>query len=295
VANPVLNQNRFDHAAETTTGPGWASTAGPSAEARGAGGGGSDTHGRFGAGEAASPATGKTMTVGGTLTATGVLFVLILISGAFGWSQVTPVPEVVDPSTGVVLQEAGADFPGWIFLPMIGGLILGLVTAFKPKIARFTAPLYALGYGVALGAISAMYETRFEGIVLQAVGATLSVVAVMLFLYATRIIKVTKRYVMVVVGATLGIFVMYMVGWIASIFGADIAFWNEPSALGIGISVVIVIVAALNLAIDFAFIETASKEGYPKYMEWYGAFGVTVTIVWLYLEILRLLALLRSN
>jgi uncharacterized YccA/Bax inhibitor family protein len=294
VANPVLNQNRFDQAAGTTTGPGWASTAGPTAETLGAGGGGSDTYRRFGAGEAASPATGKTMTVGGTLTATGVLFVLILVSGAFGWSQVTPIPEVVS-STGVVVQEAGADIPGWIFLPVIGALVLGLVTCFKPKVARFTAPLYALGYGVFLGAISAAFETRFEGIVLQAVGATLSVVAVMLFLYATRIIKVTKKYVMVVVAATLGIFVMYMAAWIASIFGADIAFWNQPTALGIGVSVVIVIVAALNLGIDFAFIETASKEGYPKYMEWYGAFGVTVTVIWLYLEILRLLALLRSN
>jgi uncharacterized YccA/Bax inhibitor family protein len=296
VANPVLNQNRFDHATETSTGPGWASTSGPAAEAQGAGGSGAGTSGRFGAGEAASPATGKTMTVGGTLTATGVLFVLILITGAFGWSQVVQTTaEVVDPATGVTTIENTTQFPGWLFVALLVGVGLGMATAFVPKIARFTAPLYALAYGLVLGAISAVYNAQWDGIVVQAIGATLAVFGVMFFLYATRIIKVTKKYVAVVVAATRGIFVMYMAAWIASIFGADIAFWNEPSALGIGISVVIVIVAALNLGIDFAFIETASKEGYPKYMEWYGAFGVTVTIVWLYLEILRLLALLRSN
>jgi uncharacterized YccA/Bax inhibitor family protein len=296
VANPVLNQNRFDHVSETTTGPGWASTSGPTAEARGVGGGGVGTTGRFGAGEAASPATGKTMTVGGTLTATGVLFALILITGTFGWMQVEQTTQtVIDPATGQQVVENTTQFPGWLFLALLVGVGLGMATAFVPKIARITAPLYAMAYGAVLGAISAVYNAQWDGIVVQAIGATLAVFGVMFFLYATRIIKVTKKYVAVVIAATLGIFVMYMVTWIATIFGADIAFWNEPSALGIGISVVIVIVAALNLGIDFAFIEMAAKEGYPKYMEWYGAFGVTVTIVWLYLEILRLLALLRSN
>jgi uncharacterized YccA/Bax inhibitor family protein len=135
---------------------------------------------------------------------------------------------------------------------------------------------------------------QWDGIVLQAVGATLAVFAVMLFLYATRIIKVTQRYVLTVVAATGGIFVLYMVTWIATLFGADITFWNDPTPLGIGISVVIVIVAALNLGIDFAFIERASQAGEPKYMEWFGAFGLTVTLIWLYLEILRLLSLLRQ-
>jgi uncharacterized YccA/Bax inhibitor family protein len=185
-------------------------------------------------------------------------------------------------------------FPGWLLLFMLVGLGLGLVTAFVPKIARFTAPVYALAYGVVLGAISAVYNSQWDGIVVQAIMATLSVFFVMFFLYATRIIKVTKRYAAVVIGATLGIFVMYAVTLIASLFGADITFWNNPTPLGIGISVVIVIVAALNLGLDFAFIEQASKSGAPKYMEWYGAFGVTVTIVWLYLEILRLLSLLRQ-
>ena len=168
-----------------------------------------------------------------------------------------------------------------------------MVAIFKPRTAPFLAPLYALCYGVALGAISAVYNLSFDGIVVQAVLATFSIFFVMLFLYVTRIIKVTKRFTMVVMAATFGIMVMYLVTWVATLFGADIAFWNQPSALGIGITVVILIVAALNLALDFAFIERASAAGAPRYMEWTGALGVTVTIVWIYLEVLRLLAMLR--
>ena len=285
MSNPVLNQNRFQPD-EAELRPGWGS---PQAGM---------VAGAAGAPPTAPPTSpvedGRRMTVGGTVTATLVLWLLLLTTGAWGFSQVTVIPEVVDPGSGLVLQPAGAEMPSWFFLPALVGLGLAFVMIFKPKLARFLAPLYALAYGVTLGIISGYYEAIFDGIVLQAVGATLAVFGVMLFLYAARIIKVTRRFVMVVVGATAGIFLMYMVAWVASIFGADIYFWNEPNALGIGISVAIAIVAALNLAIDFAFIESASKAGMPKYMEWYGAFGITVTIVWLYLEMLRLLALLRQ-
>ncbi len=244
----------------------------------------------------------KTMTIGGTLSATGVLFAVILASGAYGWSQVKQTTVAATNEAGQLLVDANGDqvynnttsIPGWLFAAMLIGLGFGLVTAFKPKIARFTAPLYAVFYGAVLGAISAVYNQSYNGIVVQAIGATLGVFVVMFFLYATRIVKVTPKFVLMVVAATGGIFVMYFVTWIAQLFGADIAFWNEPSVLGIGISIVIVIVAALNLALDFNFIEQASKSGAPKYMEWYGAFGITVTIVWLYLEILRLLSLLRQ-
>jgi uncharacterized YccA/Bax inhibitor family protein len=230
------------------------------------------------------------MTIGGTLTATAVLFLCVLVTGWIGWSQVTQTEiTLVDGTT-----QVSTDFPSWVFLPMIAGVVFGFITAFKPKLARITGPLYALGYGFAIGAISHMYNLQFDGIVLQAIAATLAVFTVMFFLYPTRIIKVTKRYVMVVVGATAGIFVMYLVTMVASLFGADITFWNDPTPLGIGISVVIVIVAAANLAINFAFIEEASNAGAPKYMEWYGAFGLMVALIWLYLEILRLLSLLRQ-
>lgn len=252
---------------------------------------------------APAPVVGRTMTVGGTLTATGVLFSIILAAGWFGWTQVVQTTQVVvDQAGNYVLDAAGnqtyrntTTFPSWLVLAMLVGVGVGMVTAFVPKIARFTAPIYALAYGMVLGAVSAVYNQSYNGIVVQAIGATLGVFLVMFVLYATRIVKVTPKFVLMVVCATGGIALMYMVTWIASIFGADIAFWNKPTLLGIGISVVVVIVAALNLALDFNFIEKASQQGAPKYMEWYGAFGVTVTIVWLYLEILRLLSLLRQS
>lgn len=284
--NPVLSPERWDQETEQS---GWAA---PRTGAAGMAGG-------FGAvtaqGAADAPSGGAArMTIGGTMMATLVLFVLLLVTSWIGWSQVTQTSEAFVDSQGVTQTQIQTNFPGWIWFPMIVAVVLGFVTVFKPKLARITAPLYALGYGFAIGAISHMYNLQWDGIVLQAVGATLAVFGVMLFLYATRIIKVTKKYVMVVVAAMGGIFVLYMAAWIATLFGGDITFFNEPTPLGIGISVVIVIVAAANLAINFAFIEQASNDGAPKYMEWYGAFGLMVALIWLYLEILRLLSLLRQ-
>jgi uncharacterized YccA/Bax inhibitor family protein len=291
--NPVLNESKFIGGADTA--PGWGSvgTAPPAAPGRGVPTAPPPPDGTTRVGGPFAPATaGPTMTVGGTATATAVLFVLLLASGVYGWSQVEQVP-VIDEATREVIGS-NTTLPGWIFLVLIGAVVVGLVTSFVPKIARFTAPIYALGSGIALGAISALYEIAYNGIVLQAVGATLATFAVMLGLFVTRVIKVTQKLRMVVMGATLGIFVLYMVSWIASIFGANFYFWNEPSPLGIGISVLICGVAAFNLLLDFDFIERMTGRA-PKYMEWYGAFGLTVTIVWLYLEILRLLSLLRQN
>ena len=241
----------------------------------------------------------KRMTVGGTITATGVLFALILASGAFGWSRVVQTSvwvlgnQVVPEGTPNAVLQNTTTIPGWLLISALVGFGLAMVAIFKPRTAPFLAPLYALCYGVALGAISAVYNQSYDGIVVQAVLATFSIFLVMLLLYVTRIIKVTKRFTMVVMAATLGIVVMYLITWVATLFGADIAFWNQPSALGIGITVAILIVAALNLALDFAFIERASAAGAPRHMEWTGALGVTVTMVWIYLEVLRLLAMLR--
>jgi uncharacterized YccA/Bax inhibitor family protein len=285
--NPVLSPQRWEEETKDDQ-AGWAA---PTTGAAGMAGG---FGARVGQAGADVPRAGEArMTIGGSMVATLVLFVLLLITATIGWMQVTQT-ETTTIVQGVPETSVSTNFPGWVWFPVLAAVILGFVTVFKPKLARITAPLYALGYGFALGAISHMYNLQWDGIVLQAVGATFAVFAVMLFLYATRIIKVTKRYVMVVVAATAGIFVMYMVTWIATLFGADIAFWNDPTPLGIGISVVICIVAALNLGLDFAFIEQASNAGAPKYMEWYGAFGLTVTLIWLYLEILRLLSLLRQ-
>jgi uncharacterized YccA/Bax inhibitor family protein len=297
-ANPVLTPERFQAEAEADR-PGWGAPTGA------VGGAGAGTPGTttWPESPAAPVDRGHTMTVAGSLTATGVLLALILAAGAFGWSQVDQTTQYVDSVTGQVVSGPGpgvvventTSIPGWMIFAVLVGLGLAFLTVFKPKLARITAPLYALAYGAALGAISAVYNNSFDGIVVQAILATLGVFLAMFFLYATRIIKVTPKYVAIVVAATFGIVAVYLVGFVASIFGADLVFWDQPSFFGIAFSVVVVGVAAANLAIDFDFIERASKAGMPKHMEWFGAFGVTVTIVWLYLSILRLLALLRSN
>jgi uncharacterized YccA/Bax inhibitor family protein len=307
MSNPVLNENRF-RPNDDETRDGWAA---PNTAAAGL------ATARPGAAGAGAPPTGaiaRVMSVGGTVRATLLLWALILVSGAFGWSQVsaeffevvtvggqqglTPFPAgtsqtEINAAIADGTAQAVVDFPGWVFLPMLAGFVFAMVAIFKPRTAPFVSPLYALAYGVTLGAISAVYEFQFSGIVLQAILATLGVFGVMLFLYASRIIKVTRRFAMVVVGATFGIFIMYLVGMLASLFGVDLMFYNQPNPMGIGISVVICIVAALNLALDFSFIENATEQRMPSYMNWLGALGITVTIVWLYLELLRLIALTR--
>lgn len=304
MTNPVLNDDRFKDSKDNG-GVGWAA---PQATATAGGLAGMRPGATTGTGGPVSPSIGdKVMTVGGTIRATAVLWALLLISGAWGWSRVEQV--AVDVQTGqrltgsqTAINEAIAagtavdqtQFPGWVFIPVLIAVVLAFVSIFKPRLAPVLSPLYAIGYGIALGAISAMYELAFSGIVLQAVLATVSVFGVMLFLYAARIIKVTRRFAMVVVGATFGILIMYLVGIVASLFGVNLMFYNQPTPLGIGVSVVICVVAALNLALDFAFIENASERRLPAFMNWLGALGITITIVWLYLEMLRLIALIRQ-
>jgi uncharacterized YccA/Bax inhibitor family protein len=307
----VLSQERWEEPRDNGQ-VGWASPTGGAAIDTAAGGAAvidatavstdRDQHGggwtAHAAGQAGTPSvvTGKRMTLGGTLTATGVLFVCLLATAAIGWAQVkavdlTPLPTALVPDPEPVYN---VDYPGWVFFPMIGALVAGLVLCFKPRLGMILAPLYALGYGFALGAISHMYDLQFNGIVIQAVGATFGVFFMMFFLYATRIIKVTPRLVAGIVAATFGVFALYMVAFVMSIFGVDLSFYNDPTPIGIGITVLIAGIAAFNLLIDFAFIESAIKSGEPKYMEWYGAFGLTVTLIWLYLTLLRLLSLLRQ-
>ena len=304
MSNPLLNDKRFKPDSSDESQAGWASpTAGAGTSSATLAAAKTGVAG----GQAPPPVSdGRAMTVGGTVRATLLLWAIILASGVYGWSQVSQV--AVDRETGEVLTGStesinaaiasgtaysDVQFPGWVFIPMLVAFGLAILAMVKPKLAPVLSPLYALGYGVVLGAISALYELQFNGIVLQAILATLGVFGVMMFLYASRIIKVTKRFAMVVVGATAGIFIMYLVGIVASLFGVDLMFYNQPSALGIGISVVICIVAALNLALDFAFIESATERRMPAYMNWMGALGITITIVWLYLELLRLIALTR--
>ena len=228
------------------------------------------------------PTSFETMTIGGTVSAAGVLLVILLAAGGVGWAQVSPSPE-------------GVRIPGWILPAVLVGLGVAILTFFKPRLARFTGPLYAVIEGLFLGAISHVYNLSYGGIVVQAVGLTVAVFAIVLFLYATRIIKVTDRLRMGIVAATGAVFLVYMVSLVLRLFGADVPFIHDATPFGILISLVVVVIAAMNLLLDFDFIEQGAAKGAPKYMEWYGAFGLVVTIVWLYLELLRLLSKLRSR
>jgi uncharacterized YccA/Bax inhibitor family protein len=233
------------------------------------------------------------MTVNGTISATAVLFVLLLASATVGWIQ-TGGPEVTEVG-GQIIYEYNIPVLAWV--GVILGFGLAILLAFRPHLAKFVAPIYAIAQGFFLGAISRMYETFYDGIVVQAAGATIAVFGVMLVLYRTRIIKVTERFRTIVITATLGLMVFYGVCFLISLFaGSDsISFLASPSLLGIAFSVLVAGLAALNLALDFDFIERGSKMGLDKNFEWYGAFGLLVTIVWLYLEMLRLLAKLRER
>jgi uncharacterized YccA/Bax inhibitor family protein len=235
----------------------------------------------------------KVMTVNGTIGKTAVLFALLLLSAAAGWAN-TGAPEVVERNGELVYNYT---IPTLAWVGMFVGVGLVFLLMFKPHLAKFIAPAYAIAQGFFLGALSKMYETFYDGIVVQAAGATIAVFGVMLFLYRARIIKVTERFRTIVVSATIGIMVFYGVCFLIQLFaGSDsVSFLSSPSLLGIAFSVFVAGIAAMNLALDFDFIERGSKMGLDKGFEWYGAFALLVTIVWLYLEMLRLLAKLRSR
>lgn len=232
----------------------------------------------------------QAMTVNGTITATATLFVLLLASAAVGWMQTDSMSRDID-------GNAQVGFPPFAFVGVIVGLVCVIALYFKPMLARILGPIYAIAQGFFVGALSKMYETYYDGIVLQAAGATVAVFAVMLVLYRTQVIRVTDRFRQIVMTATLGVAVFYGVSFlIRLIAGADsVSFLSSPSLLGIGFSVVVAGLAAMNLALDFDFIERGTRQGLDKRFEWFAAFGLLVTIVWLYLEILRLLAKLRER
>tara|TARA_A100001011_G_C14058857_1_gene735240 strand:+ start:19 stop:759 length:741 start_codon:yes stop_codon:yes gene_type:complete len=187
----------------------------------------------------------------------------------------------------------------FIFIPIgiIGGLIVAMITIFKKEWAPTTVPIYAALEGLAMGGISFMYNAQFEGIVSQAILLTLGILFALLFAYKTKIIAPTENFKLGLFAATGGIFLVYIIGFIMSFFGAGLPILNptNSSMFSIGFSLFVVVIASLNLVLDFDFIEEGSEKGMPKYMEWYGAFGLLVTLIWLYLEILRLLAKLRSR
>ena len=227
-------------------------------------------------------ALGETMTLEGTVNKTGILLLCTVATAAWTW-HLARNPDTL-PLDYVLL-----------LVGLFGGLIFALITAFKKAWSPVTAPIYALLEGLVLGGLSATLEVRFPGIAIESVCLTFGTLLVLLMAYRSGMIKVTAKFRLGVIAATGAIFLFYMLELVLGFFGIHFASINGSGALGIGISLVIVCVAALNLVLDFDFIESGVAAGAPKYMEWYGAFGLMVTLIWLYLEMLRLLAKVRGR
>jgi uncharacterized YccA/Bax inhibitor family protein len=220
-----------------------------------------------------------TMTVQGTAAKAVGMLVVLGVCAAVAWTQVLNH----ELSAGLLMGSA------------IGGLILALATAFKPTWAPVTAPLYAAAEGFFLGAISSLINIRYPGIAMQAVAFTFGTAATMLVLYSTRMVRVTEPFIRMVVAATGALCLVYMISFLLNMFGVSFPYLHDSGPIGLLVSVVAIGLAAMNLLLDFDFIETQSNRGAPKSLEWYGAFGLMVTLVWLYIEILRLLMKLQDR
>ena len=232
------------------------------------------------------------MTLKGTINKSIIMLAIIIVAASLTWNMV---------------QAGSSSAITWMIAGAILGLVTAIVTMFKKEWAGFTVPLYAVFEGLFLGGISAFIEMSFltskepgaiatgNGIVFNAVALTFGVFLLMLLLYRNQIIKPTQKFMMVVASATGAIFLLYMVNMIMGMFGTSIPFLHSSGPIGIGISLVIVVVAALNLILDFKNIEDGVAQGAPRYMEWIGAFGLMVTLIWLYLEMLKLVALLTGR
>jgi uncharacterized YccA/Bax inhibitor family protein len=236
--------------------------------------------------DVAPAASGEAMTVEGVVNRTAFLLLVAVIPASWVWTRVYGAP---DPA------GAFGALRGWLIAGVLGGLGLAIATVVRKTWAPVTAPLYAAAEGIVLGAISAILETVYRGIVIQAVALTFGVLLGLLLAYRSGLIRATENFKLGVVAATFGIVLIYLVTIGQSFFGIRVPHIHENGWIGIGFSVFVVIVAALNLVLDFDFIEQGADAGAPKYLEWYAAFGLIVTLFWLYLEILRLLAKLRSR
>lgn len=220
------------------------------------------------------------MTLPGTVNKAAILFALTLISAVWVWKQ-------------AMVQQDFSSIRSLMWMGVLGGLVLALITSFVPKISAYTSPCYALLEGLAIGGVSAMYEIRYPGLVIQAVALTFGTFACMLLIYKTKLIQVTDRLRTGIVAATGAICLVYILDLVLNLFGIPMPFIHQSGTVGILFSLVVVGVAAFNLLLDFDCIEQGVANGSPKYMEWYAAFGLLVTLVWLYLEMLRLLSKLR--
>ena len=216
------------------------------------------------------------MTIEGTVNKAAFLLLLVLTGASLTWSM-------TDVSTGLMM------------LGVIGGTITGLVTVFNKQISMYTAPLYAFLEGLFLGGISSIFEMQYPGIVIQTVTLTFGTAGGLLLAYRSGLIPVTENFKLGVVAATGGIFLTYFIGFILSFFGISLGLGLNGGLFGILFNLFVVVIASMNLVLDFDFIEEASKRNVPKYMEWYASFGLMVTLIWLYIEFLKLLARLRGR
>ncbi|HIB27373.1 MAG TPA: Bax inhibitor-1/YccA family protein [Candidatus Marinimicrobia bacterium] len=223
--------------------------------------------------------TGTSMTIMGTVHKTALGLLLLMSTALFTWNMPAGDPRAI----------------GLMMLGIFGGLIVAIITVFKHHLAKYTVPAYALLEGLALGGISKFFDVMYPGIVNQAVMLTFGTLGALLLAYRSGLIKATENFKLGVMAATGGIFFVYLISWILSWFSVSVPLIHSNSNMGILFSIGVVVIAALNLVLDFDFIEEGSEKGAPKYMEWYGAFGLLVTLIWLYLEILRLLAKLSSR
>jgi uncharacterized YccA/Bax inhibitor family protein len=232
----------------------------------------------------ARPMAGEApMTLQGTVNKSFLLLVVLLLTALWSWTRFFAAGG--DPAAVGATMLVG----------LIGGLVLALIIAFKQTTAPYLSVPYAALEGLAIGGISAIFEKRYPGIAIQAVALTFGVMGALLFAYTSGIIKVTEHFKSIVVGATGAIALVYLVSFVLGFFHINVPFLNDASPLGILVSLAIIVVAALNLVMDFDFIHSGIERGAPRYMEWYSAFGLLVTLVWLYLEILRFLGKMRQR
>jgi len=239
--------------------------------------------------QSATSASDGVMTINGTINKTGLMLLIVVFAATFTWRKFFGA---IDPANPGVLPSG---IMVWTLVGAIGGFITAIITTFSPRRAAMTAPIYAVFEGLFLGAISAMFEARFPGLVMRAVSLTFGVFLMMLVLFRSGAIRVTDKFRTIILAATGGIALVYFVSFIAGMFGANLGFMYGNGMMGIGFSLVVVAIAALNLVLDFDMIVKGADARAPQYMEWYGAFGLLVTLIWLYLEILRLLSKLSSR
>lgn len=227
----------------------------------------------------------ETMTVRGSVNKFGFLLFMTLAGASYTWHAYS--------------QQQYSTTTTFMWIGLIGGLVSALIIGFKPNLAKYLAPAYAVLEGFFIGAISVIVNealsVKYPGIITQAVGLTFGVAIAMFLLYNFRIIKATQKFKSVIISATMGIAIFYLITWILRMFNVEMPFMYNGSWLGIGISLFVVAIAALNLILDFDMMEQGQAMGAPKFMEWYGAFSLLVTIVWLYIEMLKLLMRLASN